>query len=76
MISKESSFGLWRCLNQYAEFTLANGENTIAVMGGTTMAMVAENMGSLETEKRHNLFVPARGGIGEAVSVKPIQLVL
>ena len=49
---------------------LPNGENTIAVMGGTTMAMVAENMGSLETEKRHNLFVPARGGIGEAVSVQ------
>ncbi|WP_426068338.1 sugar-binding domain-containing protein, partial [Escherichia coli] len=34
------------------------------------MAMVAENMGSLETEQRHNLFVPARGGIGEAVSVQ------
>ena len=49
---------------------LPNGENTIAVMAGTTMAMVAENMGSLETEKRHNLFVPARGGIGEAVSVQ------
>lgn len=49
---------------------LPNGENTIAVMVGTTMAMVAENMGSLETEKRHNLFVPARGGIGEAVSVQ------
>lgn len=32
--------------------------------------MVVENMGSLETEKRHNLFVPARGGIGEAVSVQ------
>ncbi|WP_417637885.1 sugar-binding transcriptional regulator [Enterococcus faecalis] len=49
---------------------LPNGENTIAVMGGTTMTMVVENMGSLETEKRHNLFVPARGGIGEAVSVQ------
>ena len=49
---------------------LPNGEFTFVVMGGTTMALVAENMGSLETEKRHNLFVPARGGIGEAVSVQ------
>jgi central glycolytic genes regulator len=49
---------------------LPNGNNTIAVMGGTTMATVAEHMGTLETEKRHNLFVPARGGIGEAVAVQ------
>ncbi|MHC5268171.1 sugar-binding transcriptional regulator [Enterococcus sp. LJL98] len=46
------------------------GENTIAVMGGTTMARVAESLSVLETVNRQNLFVPARGGIGEAVNVQ------
>jgi central glycolytic genes regulator len=52
------------------DLRLPNGENIIAVMGGTTMAAVAEHLTPLETEERHNLFVPARGGIGEAVSVQ------
>jgi central glycolytic genes regulator len=39
-------------------------------MGGTTMAQVASELSDLETEQRENLFVPARGGIGEAVSVQ------
>lgn len=52
------------------DMLLPDGDHTIAVMGGTTMATVAEHMESLETEKRHNLFVPARGGIGEALSVQ------
>lgn len=49
---------------------LPSGNNIIAVMGGTTMAKAAEHVGVLETDKRHNLFVPARGGIGEAVDVQ------
>lgn len=34
------------------------------------MAEVARHVSPLETVKRHNLFVPARGGIGEAVSIQ------
>lgn len=49
---------------------LPDGRNIIAVMGGTTMAEVARHVSPLETAKRHNLFVPARGGIGEAVAIQ------
>lgn len=49
---------------------LPEGENIIAVMGGTTMAAVAENMSPLEKKNQRNLFVPARGGIGEAMNVQ------
>lgn len=34
------------------------------------MAVVAEQLSNLENKKRHNLFVPARGGIGEAITVQ------
>jgi central glycolytic genes regulator len=57
-------------LTESLDLLLPEGNNIIAVMGGTTMAVTAEHMGILETEKRHNLFVPARGGIGEAMSVQ------
>ncbi|MGM0125074.1 SorC family transcriptional regulator [Enterococcus sp. AZ194] len=57
-------------LNEALMLLLPETQNTIAVMGGTTMATVAEHLTNLETEKRHNLFVPARGGIGEAVTVQ------
>lgn len=57
-------------LNESLDLLLPEGKNTIAVMGGTTMAKVAEELGNLETAKRHNLFVPARGGIGESVNVQ------
>jgi central glycolytic genes regulator len=49
---------------------LPDGENTIAVMGGTTMETVAENMEKLATPNRHVLFVPARGGVGETVQIQ------
>lgn len=49
---------------------LPNGDNIIAVMGGTTMAAIAENFDTLETATRKNVFVPARGGIGESLSVQ------
>ncbi len=57
-------------LTDALDLLLPDGNNTIAVMGGTTMALPAEHMGSLETETRHNLFVPARCAIGEAMSVQ------
>lgn len=63
-----SSFG--EMVNESLLTRLPDGQNIIAVMGGTTMATVAEEIGKLETEKRHNIFVPARGGIGETVNVQ------
>ncbi|MGX7350942.1 sugar-binding transcriptional regulator [Enterococcus canis] len=66
-----------KVLNEFGELlqnslatVLPEGQNIIAVMGGTTMAVVAESLEPLETAQRHNLFVPARGGIGEAVTVQ------
>ncbi|MFY1068187.1 sugar-binding transcriptional regulator [Candidatus Enterococcus leclercqii] len=58
------------CLNESLDLLLPEGNNIIAVMGGSTMAAAAERLTNLESEKRHNLFVPARGGIGEAVTVQ------
>ena len=57
-------------LSEAPDRLLPEGENIIAVMGGTTMAVVAEQLSNLENKKRHNLFVPARGGIGEAITVQ------
>ncbi|MBL1226361.1 sugar-binding transcriptional regulator [Enterococcus sp. BWR-S5] len=57
-------------LTHSLDMLLPDDDNIIAVMGGTTMAQAAEHMGILESEKRHNLFVPARGGIGEALTVQ------
>lgn len=57
-------------LNEALDLLLPEGNNIIAVMGGTTMAVVAEQLTNLENNQRHNLFVPARGGIGEAVTVQ------
>lgn len=57
-------------LNEALDLLLLEGNNIIAVMGGTTMAVVAEQLTNLENNQRHNLFVPARGGIGEAVTVQ------
>ncbi|MGX6961094.1 sugar-binding transcriptional regulator [Vagococcus xieshaowenii] len=45
-------------------------ENIIAVMGGTTMAGVASQMSLLEPKLRHNIFVPARGGVGESIDIQ------
>ena len=56
-------------LNESLDLLLPDGENTIAVIGRYDNGKVAEELGNLETGKRHNLFVPARGGIGEAVNV-------
>jgi len=45
---------------------LPTGENIISVMGGTTIAKVAQHLSNLQTKGRHNTFIPARGGVGEA----------
>lgn len=59
-----------RLLDEALHNYLPNGENIIAVMGGTTMARAAKQLTNLKSAKRKNLFVPARGGIGEAVNVQ------
>ncbi|MGX7196469.1 sugar-binding transcriptional regulator [Enterococcus olivae] len=63
-----SEFG--HLLKEVLDSNLPSGENIIAVMGGITMAKVAKELSNLETDRRRNLFVPARGGIGEAVNVQ------
>lgn len=57
-------------LNDALNNILPEGQNIIAVMGGTTMAVAAKQITSLKTSKRKNLFVPARGGIGESVNLQ------
>lgn len=57
-------------LHDSLDLLLPQKNNIIAVMGGATMATVAEHLSNLESNQRHNLFVPARGGIGEAVTVQ------
>ncbi|PLR67285.1 MULTISPECIES: sugar-binding transcriptional regulator [Bacillaceae] len=42
------------------------GENIVAVTGGTTLAAVAEMM-TPDSKNREQLYVPARGGLGENV---------
>lgn len=59
-----------RLLDEALHNCLPDGKNIIAVMGGTTMARAARQLTNLKSAKRQNLFVPARGGIGEAVNLQ------
>lgn len=52
------------------DFLLPEGTNIIAVMGGTTMAEVANQMNETLSRKRKLMFVPARGGLGESVDIQ------
>lgn len=49
---------------------LPEGMNIVAVMGGTTMAGVANQMDESLAHHRELLFVPARGGLGESVDIQ------
>lgn len=69
-VQKKVLYEFGDILTDSLDLLLPERNNIIAVMGGTTMAMAAEHMNTLESEQRHNLFVPARGGIGEAVTVQ------
>ncbi|SFV40270.1 sugar-binding transcriptional regulator [Ligilactobacillus acidipiscis] len=57
-------------VNEILQALLPQGHNIIAVMGGTTMAAVAQSLDSELTTGRDLMFVPARGGIGERVDVQ------
>ena len=52
------------------DFLLPEGNNIVAVMGGTTMAEVANQMNETLSRKRKLIFVPARGGLGESVDIQ------
>ncbi|KRN20701.1 sugar-binding transcriptional regulator [Lacticaseibacillus camelliae] len=57
-------------LNSTLQLILPSGQLTIAVMGGTTMARVAQQMTYKLSAGRELTFVPARGGVGEAVAIQ------
>jgi len=57
-------------LDEALHSCLPDGQNIIAVMGGTTIANAAKQLTNLKSTKRQNLFVPARGGIGETVNLQ------
>lgn len=59
-----------KLVNESLEALLPDGKNVIAVMGGTTMALIADCLTPHLAEKRELLFVPARGGLGEAVEIQ------
>ncbi|WP_057742262.1 sugar-binding transcriptional regulator [Liquorilactobacillus capillatus] len=59
-----------KLVNETLQTLLPEGRNVIAVMGGTTMARIAACLKPKLAEKRELLFVPARGGIGEAVDIQ------
>ncbi|MDT1995708.1 SorC family transcriptional regulator [Carnobacterium divergens] len=61
---------LGHATSESLDFLLPSGDNIIAVMGGTTMAKVADQMTKALSNDRHLIFVPARGGIGEAVNIQ------
>ncbi|MFD1429705.1 sugar-binding transcriptional regulator [Lacticaseibacillus mingshuiensis] len=59
-----------KTLAQTLSTVLPEGQLTIAVMGGTTMARMADQMSYKVSAGRELTFVPARGGVGEAVAIQ------
>lgn len=56
--------------NELLNQQLPLGDTIVAVMGGTTMAMVANALSSELSERRQLTFVPARGGMGESPDIQ------
>ena len=61
---------LGKTLNSTLQLLLPPGHLTIAVMGGTTMAHLASQLTFQLSAGRELSFVPARGGLGEAVTIQ------
>ncbi|KRN28503.1 cggR protein [Lactobacillus selangorensis] len=59
-----------KMVNQTLQIILPLGRDIIAVMGGTTMARVATELTPKLSDRRELLFVPARGGVGENVTIQ------
>ncbi|AKP03493.1 sugar-binding transcriptional regulator [Companilactobacillus pabuli] len=62
------SFG--RRLNQLLGSVLPNGQSMISVTGGSTLAQVARNLSPDLSKNRKLVFLPARGGVGESVTIQ------
>lgn len=69
-IAAKVSEDFGRSATEILSFLLPKGENIIAVMGGTTMAHLAEMLTPTLSEERKLIFVPARGGIGESIEIQ------
>ncbi len=59
-----------KLLDSTMQVVLPAGRLTIAVMGGSTMARVAGSLTYKLSAGRELTFVPARGGVGEAVAIQ------
>lgn len=52
------------------DLLLPEGNQVVAVMGGTTMSHVADDFDQAFGRNRELLFIPARGGLGESVDIQ------
>ncbi|ANK59962.1 sugar-binding transcriptional regulator [Loigolactobacillus backii] len=59
-----------KLVSETLDLLLPNGDNIIAAMGGTTMAKIADTLSPKLSAHRKLTFVPARGGLGEAVDIQ------
>jgi central glycolytic genes regulator len=59
-----------KTLARTMQFMLPQGKQTVAVMGGTTLARAAQQMTYQLSTGRDLTFVPARGGVGETVAIQ------
>ncbi len=59
-----------RLTNQVLLDEMPPGDSIVAVMGGTTMAVVSETLTESVSADRHLTFVPARGGMGESPAIQ------
>ncbi|MFC6259936.1 sugar-binding transcriptional regulator [Levilactobacillus fujinensis] len=62
--------GLAQAAGQVLTDQLPAGKSIVAVMGGHTLANVAENLTPTLAMNRDLLFVPARGGVGESPAIQ------
>lgn len=61
---------LGRAVLEALNCLLPDGINVLAVMGGKTMAAVADQFDETLSKNRELIFVPARGGIGESIDIQ------
>lgn len=59
-----------RVFREVLQTVLTNDENLIAVLGGTTLRGVADNMQPLPKDKENNIFISGRGGMGDKMEVQ------
>jgi central glycolytic genes regulator len=62
--------GLAQAASQVLNDQMPQGQSTVAVMGGHTLATVADALTPALAVNRQLLFVPARGGVGESPAIQ------